>query len=110
MRFLPGPRRWFAQLSGVTHGMVFDRVVIVDLIDKVQCHWGMPFWQAFLAAVSPRWRAHGGASEYDLYFYFALQFHSERVRARSLAWCVSGDVIHAACLNRKFQYITVHRH
>ena len=89
--------------------MVFDRVVIEDLIDKVECHWRMPFWQAFLAAVSLKWRVHGGASEYNLYFNCTLWFHSERVRVSSLAWCVSGEVTHAVCLNRKFQYITAHR-
>ena len=109
-QLLPGLRRSYPQLSGITHWMLLDQLIIGDLIHQVEHHWQMPFWQAFLAAVSPEWRVQGGASEYDLYFNFALQFHPGRVRLRSLPWRVSGDLVEALSLNRRFQYVTLHRH
>lgn len=107
---LPGLRRCNSVLSGITHWMVFDRLILNDLIRRVENHWRMSFWQAYLAAVDPEWRVQGGASEYDLYFNFALQFHSGRVRLRSLPWCVSGEMSKVLNLCNHFQYVTLHRH
>ena len=109
-RLLPGLRRRYVNLSGITHWMLFDRFILNDLIDRVEDHWRMPFWQAFLAAVGSQWRVQGGASEYDLYFNYALQYHSVRVRLRSLPWCVSGEVAQIESMRNRFQYVTLHRH
>jgi len=109
-RLLPGLRRRYANLSGITHWMLLDRFILNDLIDRVEDHWRMPFWQAFLAAVDSQWRVQGGASEYDLYFNYALQYHSARVRIRSLPWCVSGEVAQIESMRTCFQYVTLHRH
>jgi virulence-associated protein VapD len=107
---LPGLQRFNPSISGITHWMVFDRSILQDLIRRVENHWRMSFWQSYLAVVDPEWRVQGGASEYDLYFNFALQFHPGRVRLRSLPWCVSGEIDQLFKLGDHFQYVTLHRH
>lgn len=94
---VPGLQRWHPRLSGITHWMVFHAGVVDDLMTRVQRHWHMPFWQAYLAAVQAAWRKQGGASEYDLVFNFALRFHSERYRLRPLKWRVTGDLNDLYC-------------
>jgi len=109
-RLVPGLKRWHPRLSGITHWILLDRWILEDLIQRVEQHWQMPFWQAFLAAVSPEWRLQGGASEYDLYFNFALQFHPNRVRLRQLPWRVSGALCEAVNDESNAHYVTLHRH
>ena len=114
---VPALQRWHPRVSGITHWMVFDAEVLDDLIGRVQSHWHMPFWQAYLAAVQPQWRQQGGASEYDLMFNYALAYHSDRYQLRSLKWRVTGDLnaLRASSAAPRDQrsteaYLTCHRH
>lgn len=107
-RLLPDLVSQAPGLSGITHCMLFDRRILEQLHTQVEAIHGVPLWQAFLAQVDPLHRRQGGASEYDLYFHYALQCAPERVRLRSLPWKVSGDLDE---LQRRDQaYITFHRH
>ena len=47
-----------------------------------------PFWMVFLEEVDV-WFRHGigsGASEYELYFNYVLQFHPDKIEVRELQW------------------------
>ena len=107
-RLLPDLLCQTSGLSGITHCMLFDRRILEQLHTQVEAIHGVPLWQAFLSQVDPLHRRQGGASEYDLYFHYALQFAPQLVRLRSLPWKVSGDLDE---LHRRDQaYITFHRH
>lgn len=107
-RLLPDLQCQTPGLSGITHCMLFDRRILERLHAHVEAIHGVPLWQAFLAQVDPLHRRQGGASEYDLYFHYALQFAPQLVRLRSLPWKVSGDLDELLRLDQA--YITFHRH
>ncbi|MDT7679520.1 MAG: hypothetical protein QOD82_7422 [Pseudonocardiales bacterium] len=76
--------------SGMQHHMVFDRMILADLIHRVEREHRKPFWRSFLTTVEPgKWT---GASEYVLYRHFACRFFPERVTMRHLS---AVDVIQA---------------
>ena len=107
-RLLPDLGRHGPGLSGITHCMLFNRQILEQLHAEVEALHGVPLWQAFLAQVDPLHRRQGGASEYDLYFNYALQRAPRQVRLRSLPWKVSGDLEEQK--RRDQAYITFHRH
>ncbi|SDM33508.1 hypothetical protein SAMN04489726_1091 [Allokutzneria albata] len=88
-RLVPGWRP-VDHFSGMQHHMVFDRVVLTDLVRRAEAAHGAPFWQAFLRTREPsKWT---GASEYVLYRHFACRFFPERVAMRHLS---AVEVIHS---------------
>lgn len=77
--------------SGMQHHMVFDRIIVDELIRRVERHHARPLWSAFLATVdASKWT---GASEYVLYRHFAVATFPERVRSRHVG---AIDVIQSA--------------
>lgn len=83
---VPGLGRTFQQFSGITHHMLFDREIVKDLFHKVETRHEKPFWEVFCRSVDPKNISGSGASEYELYFNFALRFHPEKVILRPLRW------------------------
>ena len=56
--------------------------VLDDLFRRVERQHRCPLWQAFLGVVHPGEAS--GASEYEIYFNFALLYHADKVRIRQL--------------------------
>ena len=80
-KLLPSVHR-VRDCSGIVHHMVFDACVLHDLFSRVALLHSKPFWQAFIDTVNPV--DFSGASEYELYFNFALLFHPDKVSVRPL--------------------------
>lgn len=77
--------------SGMHHHMLLQRDVVAELFDAVERAHGQPFWRAFAGNVRlEKWNA---ASEYVLYYHFALARRPERVEVRDLTTC---DILHDA--------------
>jgi hypothetical protein len=75
--------------SGMHHHMVFQRDILADLFYVVEREHQQPFWRAFVGNLRlEKWNA---ASEYVIYYHFAVARHSGRVVVRDLKTC---DVIH----------------
>jgi hypothetical protein len=73
--------------SGIVHHMLFNNLILDEMKALVEKHHGnhKPFWQIFIDTVTER---HGsGASEYELYFHFAVnKYENTLVAVRALKW------------------------
>jgi len=95
-RLHPALRR-IVESSGICHHMFFKQKWIEELFLFVETrHMGLssslvPFWKLFLLCVDEH-RYHpidfieSGASEYEIYFHFIVQFHSDEILLRKLNW------------------------
>jgi hypothetical protein len=84
-RLLPGLRKLFPGYSGISHHMIFQKCVLVDLFQRVEKIHSVPFWKAFCMKVDPKDRDRSGASEYEIYFNFIFS-QSPQARCRILNW------------------------
>ena len=79
--------------SGISHHMLFSTQYVKEMMEMVCKHHsnGFPFWRIFIECVKEHLK-HGpdqlesGASEYELYFNYMLQYHADLVCARGLKW------------------------
>jgi len=88
-RFLPGLVRVYPDKSGVVHHMLFQRPILDELFDAVEDYHQVDLWKAFCYCVDLKHLGTSGASEYEIYFNFALS-HSDEVSIRELKWKNSG--------------------
>jgi hypothetical protein len=66
--------------------MIFEQSILEEMFSTVSKE--KPFWMVFLEEVDI-WFRHGigsGASEYELYFNYVLQFHHDKIEVRELQW------------------------
>lgn len=86
-RLLPGFKKLFPEYSGITHHMLFQKVILEDLMSQVEEYHEMEFWQAFCLCVSPDQLTDksSGASEYEIYFNYALA-RTDQIKIRPLLW------------------------
>ncbi|MBP0030472.1 DUF6492 family protein [Roseofilum sp. Guam] len=87
-RLIPG---WHPvnPFSGMHHHVLLNRDIVKKLFFKVENTHQKEFWQVFIDNVKfEKWNA---ASEYVIYYHFAMKFHPERVISRHLKSC---DFIH----------------
>jgi hypothetical protein len=95
-RLHPALRRMI-ELSGICHHMYFKQEWIQELFLYVETRYStmnsqyLPFWKLFLLHVDEH-KSHpidfveSGASEYEIYFHFIVQFHSDEILLRKLNW------------------------
>lgn len=93
--------RRMIESSGICHHMFFKQKWIDELflfvetrnrgLSSSSSHSLVPFWKLFLLCVDEH-RYHpidfieSGASEYEIYFHFIIQFHSDEILVRKLNW------------------------
>ncbi|MDN3504664.1 MAG: DUF6492 family protein [Rhabdochlamydiaceae bacterium] len=85
-RLWPAYNKVYPSYSGISNYMVFDRDILTDLIQVVEKQHGEVFWKSFIQKVDPNDYSFAGASEYEIYFNFALIRHPEKVAIRPLKW------------------------
>lgn len=88
-RLVPGYKRVHPEVYSVCHHMLFQRAIMEDLFNKVEKVHKTPFWNAFCECVDID--GIGGASEYEIYFNFALR-RTDQVELRKLKWKNSGTI------------------
>ena len=73
--------------SGITHHMLFETRIVLELIDLVrEQHPGVSFWETFLHHVLEWDKPWSGSSEYEMYFNFALHRYPQSTIIRPLWW------------------------
>lgn len=80
-RFIPN---WHLdnKFTGMQHHQLLDREIMQSMFSEVQAHHHKDFWKAFIDCVdTSKWN---GASEYILYFHYALDRFPDKVAARHL--------------------------
>jgi FkbM family methyltransferase len=90
--------------SGICHHMMFETKYLKELMDIVEKTHGETFYKIFLKLVTEI--TGSGASEYEIYFNYMFNFHSDRVNLRPLNWHNVGSLI----LNENFDYVSCHHY
>lgn len=79
-------------LSGICHHMMFEKKYVDSLIEMVEEYhmeinksW-KPFWQIFIESVDKNHLHGAGASEYEIYFNYMIQYHRDKILIRDLHW------------------------
>jgi len=95
--------------SGICHHMLFTKTYIEELFQLVENHASReahprPFWKIFLDKVS-RPIPSAGASEYEIYFNFMLQYHPSNMHIRKLSWLDCASLSYA---QPHHDYVAVH--
>ena len=88
--------------SGITHHMIFQRNVMLDLFNKVESYHDEEFWKIFLYLVDITQKS--GASEYEIYFNFIQIYHKNKFKIRKLKW----ENTKKKDLNCDLDYISCH--
>jgi hypothetical protein len=91
--------------SGICHHMMFEKVYITEIMNKIEEKHNDTFYNVFLKLVTDVTGA--GASEYEIYFNYVLQYHNDKVKIRDLKWINSRSLTE---LNSNFDYISYHWH
>ena len=81
-------------VSGINHHMMFRKQWLDELFLMVEASCkepSTPFWKIFMQCVDEHLNhapeiIESGASEYELYFHFLLQFHPNEIILRKLNW------------------------
>jgi hypothetical protein len=80
--------------SGISHHMMFHKKYVRELFDLVESSnnkENKKCWLLFLESVNEHrkysiYHVDSGASEYELYFHYMVQFHSDKMIIRELNW------------------------
>lgn len=83
-KLIPGLKKYSTQDSGISHHMLFQKVVLDDLFKTIESKHKVPAWKAFCRCVDLS-QSFFAASEYELYFNFVLS-RNDQVKIRPLKW------------------------
>lgn len=68
--------------SGITNLIPMKRHIVESLIKMVETEHNNIFWKVFLDKVDKEYYNHSGASEYEILFNFALEYHKNECEIR----------------------------
>lgn len=105
-KLYPSLHKVFSDKSGICHHMMFETVLVKELMCKIEeYHGGDSFYKVFLRCVDTSEQS--GASEYELYFNYLLLEHPEKIIIRPLHFLNTGnfDVLNE---DNNYDYISVH--
>lgn len=91
--------------SGISHHMIFEKKYIVELFNLIESYHNKKFLQVFLENVIECHYLGAGASEYEIYFNYMANFHSENIIIRNLNWTNTSNI---ALLSSEYDYISWH--
>jgi hypothetical protein len=85
--------------------MIFEKVYINELIDKIEKRHNDTFYNVFLKLGTDHNGA--GASEYEIYYNYMFKHHTNKVKLRDLKWINSRSLTD---LDSDYDYISYHWH
>jgi hypothetical protein len=100
-----GLSKVYENRSGICHHMMFEKVYITEIINKIEQTHNDTFYNVFLKLVTDTSGA--GASEYEIYFNYMFKNYSDKVKIRYLKWVNSRSLPE---LNSEYDYISYHWH
>ncbi|HCU00804.1 TPA: hypothetical protein DIC20_03820 [Candidatus Dependentiae bacterium] len=107
-KFLPGLKRVFHKLSGISHHMLFQRAVLEDLFNLIESRHNCKFWQAYCRCVDIKDIALAGAADYEIYFNFVLQ-RSNQIKIRPLKWTNINQLSFITpCQEARYHFVSCH--
>ncbi len=89
-RVLPGLQKQ-TEFSGIVHHMMTKRKHMSEILDRIEKEHEGPAWKTLLRLVDPEDHTRSGMSEYEIYFNYCLQYHSDEyaIRLLKFANCTS---------------------
>ena len=72
--------------SGICHHMLFETIYINEIIQIVEQRHNDTFYNIFIKEVDNTDYNYSGASEYELYYNYMLQYHPDKIKIRPLKW------------------------
>ena len=77
--------------SGISHHMIFNRQIIKEMFNLVEDFHKKKFWVIFIEMVDEHTKhpvnaIESGASEYELYLNYMIQYHRDKILVRNLLW------------------------
>ena len=88
--------------SGICHHMMFEKIYINELINRIEQTHNDKFYNVFLKTVTDF--NGSGASEYEIYFNYMLKYHNDNIAIRQLSWA-NVDILDT---NSELDYISYH--
>ena len=98
--------------SGICHHMIFETKYIKELFNLIENnHNNKEFYKIFLENVDQIYYDGSGASEYEIYFNYMLQFNSDKIEIRELTWKNTLNINDIQNDNSlEYDYISSHLH
>ncbi len=82
---------YFNNICGITHHMIFEKKYVKEIIEMVEKnHNNHHFYDIFLYRVHQNYILGSGASEYEIYFQYMLNFHRDKILIRPLKLIETG--------------------
>lgn len=78
----PSLKRQDINKSGISHHMVFQKNILLNLFKLIQDYHNKDFFQVFIESINPE--DGNGASEYEIYFNFILYYYPNEIKIRKL--------------------------
>lgn len=107
-RLLPDLHRVYPEYSGISHHMLFQKCLLVDLQAAIESYHHKPMWKALLHCIDHKHLFGSCLSEYEIYFNYAL-LRSNQFLVRKFKW---DNVSSLSCLNqyraKKYHYVSAH--
>ena len=91
-RLHPSLKKMVSTYSGISHHMMFSTFYVREMMKMIEdFHDGGVFWRIFIESVKEHLKygcdnLESGASEYELYFNYMIQYHPDLVSIRGLKW------------------------
>jgi hypothetical protein len=92
--------------SGICHHMLFETIYINEIISIVESKHNDTFFNTFIKKVDSSEFSNSGASEYELYYNYMLQYHPNKIKLRELKW----DNLRKLSNNGINDYESIHWH
>ena len=75
-----------ANNSGISHHMLFDVKYIKEMFKMIEELHNDIFYNIFLKCIDTNHYLNSGASEYELYFNYMINFHNDKIKIRKLIY------------------------
>ncbi len=85
-RLLPGLKKVYPKHSGISHHMLFQKPILIDLFNLVESHHKTEFWKVYCKCVEKKEIELSGSADYEIYFNFALIRCPKQIKIRQLRW------------------------
>jgi len=110
-RLLPDLKKLYANYSGISHHMLFQREVVLDFFDHIRAYHHLEPWVAIAQAILLNKKdqlIHSCLSEYEMYFNFVLA-RTDQVKIRHLKWKnVMNNYQFKRCVAEGYDYVARH--
>ena len=90
-RLLPGLVRAKEKICGITHHMLYQKLIMKDLFNQIESYHKCPMWQAYCKCIDKEQIYLSGSAGYSVYFNFVL-LRTDQYKLRNLKMVGTGDI------------------